>query len=116
MTDYLLEINKARQEFYNKKNEFADILDKWEDEHEKMGNFTVQLNWRDKSYKEIKLEFRGPVNQEVIDLLCKEFNLQVIDEYIHKNIYHSDIPVHTTYILRHNLYPFNFPSFEEVVK
>ena len=106
MTDYLIEIMKARKKYYRKRNEFADILDKWEDEHENMGNFTVQLNWRDKTNKELKLEFRGEVNEEVISLLCDEFNVQVIDKYTHENIYHKTIPVHTTFLLRHKEYPF----------
>lgn len=106
MTDYLIEIMKARKEYYHKKNEFADILDQWEDNHEDMAHFTVQLNWREKTHKEIKLEFRGEVNEEVISLLCDEFHLQVIDKYVHENIYHDKIPVHTTYLLRHKDHPF----------
>lgn len=106
MTDYLIEIMKARKEYYRKKNEFADILSKWEDEHEDMAHFTVQLNWRDKTYKEIKLEFRGDVNNEVIELLCKEFNLQVTEKITHENIYHKWGQLHTTFLLRHNEYPF----------
>ena len=106
MTDYLIEIMKARKEYYRKKNEFADILDKWENEHEDMADFTVQLNWRDKTYREIKLEFRGDINNKVIELLCYEFNLQIIDKHVHENIYHNKIPVRTTYLLRHKDYPF----------
>ena len=110
MTDYLIEIMKARKEYYRKKGEFAEVLDQWEDANEDMGNFTVQLNWKNKTYNEIKLEFRGNVNNEVIDLLCKEFNLQVIDKYVHENIYHDKIPVHTTFFLRHKDYPFRLPE------
>lgn len=44
MTDYLIEIMKARKEYYMNVHEFSNALDKWEDEHEDMANFTVQLN------------------------------------------------------------------------
>lgn len=106
MTDYLIEIMKARKEYYQKVHEFNEVLDKWEDEHEDMAHFTVQVNWRDKSNSEVKLDFKGEVNEKVIEMLCKEFNLQVIDKYTHENIYHNKIPVRTTFLLRHNEYPF----------
>ena len=105
MTDYLIEIMKARKEFYRKIHEFNDILDKWEDEHRDMAEFHIMF-WRDKTYSEIELVFKGEVNDEVIRLLCDEFNLQVIDKHTHENIYHKTIPIRTTFILGHKDHPF----------
>lgn len=104
MTDYLTEIMKARKEFYRKIHEFSDILDKWEDEHEKMGNFHVGFNFKNKSYNEIRVVFNGEVNNEVIDLLCDEFNLQIIDKISTENMYHNKR--HTVFLLMHKEHPF----------
>ena len=108
MTDYLIEIMKARKEYYRNVIEFNEVLDKWEDEHEDMADFMVGLNWRDKSNQEVRLQFSGEVNQEVIDLLCKEFNLKVQQEYIHKN--HLTDNERTEFILRHNEHPYALPE------
>ena len=74
--DYLKEMRKARHEFYKRKIEFQDILDEWEESHQKMGRFHIGINFD--QWDEIRVVFTDNVNQEVLDLLCKEFNLQLI--------------------------------------
>lgn len=107
--DYLKEMGEARSEFYKRKIEFQDILDEWEESHQKMGRFTVGINFD--AWDEIRVVFTDNVNQEVLDLLCKEFNLQVAKSL--EKIFYVPEPktVQTIFYLRHKDQPF-YPGRE----
>lgn len=53
--DYLKEMGKARHEYYKIRQEFRDILDEWEETHQKMGYFSLGINFD--HWNEIRVVF-----------------------------------------------------------
>ena len=102
--DYLKEMGEARKEFYKRKIEFQDILNEWEESHEKMGRFTVGINFD--AWDEVRVAFTGEANQEVIDLLCKDFNLQVAKSMKQIHFLPEPVTVRTIFILRNKDQPY----------
>ena len=105
--DYFTGIWKARREWINKQLEFEDILDKWEEEHEDMGIFTIGLNFQDK--KEVYIKFHGNfdndcVNMNVVDKACEDFDLRLMHKYIDINYQAKNVT--TRFILRHKTQPY----------
>lgn len=105
--DYFTPIWIARKEFYKKQLEFEDILDNWEEENEKMGNFVIGLNFKDKN--EVYIRFEGDsnndkVNMSIVEKACEDFNLQIMHKLTDQNYYHDHVT--TRFILRHKTKPF----------
>lgn len=83
--------------------EFSDALDAWENEHEDMGEFTLGLKYNDK--KEVYLDFNNTeVNMDVVDKVCEDFNLQVMEKLTLENFYHGGTRV--SFRLRHKDKPY----------
>lgn len=107
MEDYLIEIGNAKKEYLRRRLAFEDVLDKWEDENEDLGEFVLGLNYKDK--KEVYIRFEGDfendkVDMDIVNRVCDEFNLNVHNKLIDVNYVSSHIT--TRFILRHKEKPY----------
>lgn len=101
--NYLSEIKKAKREYANKWQDFWDVLDKWADANEKLGEFTIGLEYTTK--QEVYLKFSAvPVIQEVVDKACEDFNLRVTEKITQEDYYHD--ATYVKFVLRNKDDPF----------
>lgn len=107
MTDYIMEIGKAKRAYTKAWTTFADKLNEWEEEHESMGEFTIGLNYKDK--KEVYIKFyETEVNMDIVNKACEDFNLRVMHKRTLKNYFAETTSV--VFELRHKDYPFALPE------
>lgn len=87
-TNYIEKISDAKGKYIKLWCEFSDALDDWENEHEDMGEFTIDLKYNDKN--EVYLDFYNTeVNMDVVDKVCEDFNLRVVEKLTFENFYHG---------------------------
>ena len=104
MTDYLVEIGKAKRAYTKAWTTFSDKLEEWEEEHENMGEFVIDLHFKDKKMVYIKFH-ETKVNMDIVNKACEDFNLQVMHKYTHENYVSGETFVE--FELRHKHKPYS---------
>lgn len=103
MVDYIKEISDTKKRYAKAWCKFSDALDKWEEKHEDMGNFTLGLRYNDK--KEVYLNFNDTdVNMDIVNKVCEDFNLRIMEKITSENFYHGSL--HVSFRLRHKDKPY----------